>query len=207
MRLFLEKEYNYEFLLEKFNYSEKIRDLYEVVIKNSKLPEIDVLTIFDIINISKEKDDYDFHIVLILLFMVIIDGSMALNFDSDFLSNSYVKEKMINIEKEYISSIEKFIKKLGSGKYNKVITSDIYNYFPLIFNENILYFQKYFLGKSRLELQLKDILSRTQSIKIPGPEIIDEINRKIQKDKESFYLNAKQKIAVFMGVLNNFLII
>ena len=147
-------------------------------IRHTELPLLDYMTIRDLIEFSGCEDDTALEIILITMFAVLEEGSLCLDLDQERFLGRFSPD----MKGKAVETISDFLAGLAEHRYNKIITSNGNEYMPLILEEyggnRLLYFQKYYVHKSRLEERIDTFLREDASFDVQCREfdnILEEI--------------------------------
>ncbi len=176
-------------------------NLNENAFEELNLSRIDYYTIRDLMEFSgiKERDKLTtLFLILLCMFDSLKNGSICIK-----LEEKHILEKLYLLTGDR-QLAEKSAKEITDNRdeFKKLIGSSENDYKPLILKSyngrNYLYFQKYFIHEKELKSQLDRLLSNSSKTEI-APEILNDII--------SSSLDEKQRLAVYLGLQNNFTII
>lgn len=165
------------------------------------LNTLDYHTIIDLINYSSVDDlslIKSLSYILLLLFSTLKDGSLCLKLNPDITPDKL--NLLIDNNENPKEIINQFIN--NTDKFKNILTYDVTEYKPVIIIKKerslILYFEKYFNYEKKLKKEIARLLENNLEY---------NINQKIINEIKQSNLNDKQKIAVFLSLFKNFVII
>ena len=148
------------------------------LIRRLELSLLDYMTIRDLVEYGDCRGDLPLVVVLMAMFAGLQEGSLCLNLDpGEFLNHLPADER-----KAAQAIFDDFLSGLEGGRYQKLITKNGAEYFPLILDEtsgsDLLYFQKYHVHEKRLKDRMEAFLKAAVSLPIQDQTVdalIDEI--------------------------------
>ena len=147
-------------------------------IRRFELSLLDYMTIRDLVEYGECRGDLPLVVVLMALFARLQEGSLCLNLDQeDFLNHLPSDDR-----KAARALFNDFLSGLAAGRYQKLITQNGGEYFPLILDDtsgsDLLYFQKFHVHEKRLKDRVETFLQAAASIPLQDQKVealIDEI--------------------------------
>jgi len=187
-------------------------DIIDSLIENGELLKTDKLLINYILSIDngKHKGDENLRNILILMFININRGNVALNLSKETIEKkfSYINDNL-KTKIDFSILIEDILNKANNLNFKSIISSDVNNDSIMIYKDNYLYFIKYYLLEKDIENLLIKFLNRELfEIDTNCKTIIKKvIEEKIINNEKEYQLNREQKIAIILSFLNNFIVI
>ncbi|HOV13659.1 MAG TPA: exodeoxyribonuclease V subunit alpha [Spirochaetota bacterium] len=179
------------------NYS--INELMSTLMENREIDYLDISTI-KLISGFTGKKDYGLNIILIAMFISLNQGSSSLKLKIDSLSKKLYFIDESNL-KDYYNS---FLNNLKKNNYSDIIGKNG-DFKPIIYDNNNLYFHKYFVNEQKLKTIINDRIKSGYNVNEDSEKIITIIGNVFNQSKID--LDIKQKIAIINSIIMDFFII
>lgn len=190
-------------ILQTTKITKELENLLKKGVEIFSLSSTDFYTIKDIVEFS-DLQDKNLIIILLVLFLSFKNGSLCVKLDSNEIKENILQ---LDMQPDKVQP-DKVIKEFKNNllNYSKIIANNIKEFKPLIYVKDLsssIYFHKHFVGENKLKENISRLLDKQHdncaSDKLNS--VVKEINRFHPQ------LNDKQKIAVFLSLIQNFLVI
>ena len=184
--------------------------IYQAAVEHLNLSVSDYTSIRDL-TIQGKRDDLHLHLLLIIMFSVISEGSLCIKLTKPSISRR-LKIFLFDDADGYAAEI---IVKLRSNDLVGIISKKADANSPLVISQNHLYFQKYFILESQLQQHFDRLLalrpSPQEEVKLFNiiKSVLSEVLNAspIVSNGKPLACNNEQIVAIILSVIEDFLII